>query len=166
MAGYENAPATRLLATDCAICGRPLVDAPSVESGMGPHCRKVYGVGTDVTPEARERINRIVYAIALDQSCTLAQVRELAALGADRIVAKMAERFALATVTERDGALMVETPYNETLVALMRGFAWDAAAKARRVPLTRARDLAERFRRFPTGWAMGRKGPFAVGAMS
>lgn len=40
---YENAPATLLLATHCACCGRPLVDAASVEAGVGPECRKRHG---------------------------------------------------------------------------------------------------------------------------
>lgn len=40
---YENAPATILLATHCACCGRPLVDAASVETGIGPDCRKRHG---------------------------------------------------------------------------------------------------------------------------
>jgi len=40
---YENAPATILLATNCACCGRPLVDATSVETGVGPDCRRKYG---------------------------------------------------------------------------------------------------------------------------
>lgn len=165
MPGYENAPATKLVATDCAACGRPLVDAPSVESGMGPHCRRKYGVPDGVPQEVRNRINGLVYQIALTQTCTLAQVKELGELGADRIVGKMVERFALATVTEQGGNLIVQTPYNEHFVMLMRGFAWDAALKARRIPLARARDLHERFRHFPTGWGWGRKGPFAIGAM-
>lgn len=42
---YENAPATRLLATHCACCGRPLVDAASVEAGIGPECRRKHGYG-------------------------------------------------------------------------------------------------------------------------
>ncbi len=40
---YENAPSTRLLATHCACCGRPLRDAPSVERGVGPDCAAKYG---------------------------------------------------------------------------------------------------------------------------
>jgi hypothetical protein len=40
---YENAPATRLLATNCGCCGRQLVDAVSVEAGIGPECRKKHG---------------------------------------------------------------------------------------------------------------------------
>src|SRR5687767_11998091 len=42
---YENAPATRLLATRCACCHRALVDAESVERGVGPDCAKRYGYG-------------------------------------------------------------------------------------------------------------------------
>lgn len=33
---YENAPATKMLATNCVVCGRALVDAVSVEMGIGP----------------------------------------------------------------------------------------------------------------------------------
>ena len=36
---YENAPATKMLATNCCCCGRPLVDSMSVELGIGPECR-------------------------------------------------------------------------------------------------------------------------------
>lgn len=43
--GYENAPATQMLATHCAICGRALVDAESVERGVGPDCAEKYGFG-------------------------------------------------------------------------------------------------------------------------
>jgi hypothetical protein len=43
VSNYENAPATKLLATHCACCGRSLLDAESVEAGMGPTCRKVHG---------------------------------------------------------------------------------------------------------------------------
>ena len=40
---HEKAKATRLLATHCCVCWRPLVDAKSVEMGIGPVCRKKYG---------------------------------------------------------------------------------------------------------------------------
>lgn len=40
---YETAPATIMLATQCACCRRPLVDAVSIETGMGPVCRKRHG---------------------------------------------------------------------------------------------------------------------------
>lgn len=41
--GYENAPATQLLASYCACCSRPLVDSISVEAGIGPVCREKHG---------------------------------------------------------------------------------------------------------------------------
>ena len=40
---YLTAPATKMLATHCAVCARALVDAKSVELGIGPDCRKKYG---------------------------------------------------------------------------------------------------------------------------
>jgi hypothetical protein len=42
---YETAPATEMLASHCACCARPLVDAVSVEAGVGPECRKKHGFG-------------------------------------------------------------------------------------------------------------------------
>jgi hypothetical protein len=48
--GHEDARTTRLVATHCALCGKPLVDAPSVEQGLGPICRKRFGLST-VVPE-------------------------------------------------------------------------------------------------------------------
>lgn len=40
---YTNAPATVLLATQCACCAKPLLDADSVEAGIGPDCRRKHG---------------------------------------------------------------------------------------------------------------------------
>jgi len=37
---YETAPVTRLVATHCCMCGKPLCDAKSLELGIGPICRK------------------------------------------------------------------------------------------------------------------------------
>lgn len=94
---YENAPATKMLATHCACCARPLVDAASVEAGVGPDCRKKHGFndaqgepdfaaanlalqnysafealpdappGEDKTVEARRLVNALVHRIALEQ---------------------------------------------------------------------------------------------------
>jgi len=47
---YENAETTLFLATHCAVCGRPLVDADSVHHAVGPDCRKRYGHGTPTKP--------------------------------------------------------------------------------------------------------------------
>jgi len=84
---YTSAPATSLVATRCAACGRPLLDAASVEIGMGPVCREragldgegtgadwaralplLAGCGLAVTNDARRAANAVVHRIAADQS--------------------------------------------------------------------------------------------------
>jgi len=62
MSNYENSPATALVATRCCCCGRKLVDADSVESGVGPVCRKKHGFAApDVDPDFESA------AVAADQ---------------------------------------------------------------------------------------------------
>jgi hypothetical protein len=41
--GYENSAACKLVATHCCVCNKPLVEALSVTSGIGPVCAKKYG---------------------------------------------------------------------------------------------------------------------------
>ncbi len=50
MSNYENASATILLAVTCALCGRPLVNPASVESGIGPICAEKYGIDRETAP--------------------------------------------------------------------------------------------------------------------
>lgn len=118
--GYENAPATRLLATSCACCGRPLVDAVSVETGVGPDCRRKYGYGeaqgspdwtnamttldgvvpvAEVNPTMtpREASNRLVYRYAIEAEAGNRDLARLlagavAALGFETLAAKLIER--------------------------------------------------------------------------
>lgn len=52
--GYTDAPATKLVATACLICRRPLVDAASVEAGIGPVCREKSGFGADPSRPAQK----------------------------------------------------------------------------------------------------------------
>jgi len=44
-----------MLATHCAVCSRPLVDAASVEAGMGPDCRDRHGYDDPVDVRMTER---------------------------------------------------------------------------------------------------------------
>lgn len=60
---YEDAPSTRLLATHCAACGRPLRDAVSVERGMGPDCAEKYGLA-DAQGEPRWNVATELLAVA------------------------------------------------------------------------------------------------------
>lgn len=99
---HENAPATKLLATACACCGRALVDAVSVETGIGPECRKNFGVDFDTTDAAHAEANRLVFEVAR-KGMTAAMARpifdRIAELGFRALADRIAKRFR-ATVTE------------------------------------------------------------------
>ena len=43
---YENAPATKMLATNCACCGPAAGRRAERRGGIGPHCRKRHGFST------------------------------------------------------------------------------------------------------------------------
>lgn len=96
MSTYENAPATKLLATACACCGRALVDAVSVETGIGPDCREKYGVHFDTTNEAHVEANALVFQVAR-KGMTAKDAQpifdRLAALGFTVLADRIAKRF-------------------------------------------------------------------------
>lgn len=64
--GYEDAKATKMLATHCAACGRPLVDASSVEYGVGPVCRKKYQYedALPITQEVTEKVEKTLSSVS------------------------------------------------------------------------------------------------------
>lgn len=115
---YESAPATKMLATHCAVCHRPLLDAESVELGIGPDCRKKYGFLIDCAPEARAEANKIVHRVAVGVSAGM-QAEELKAalaalqlLGFVQLAQKVAEGAAAVRVSvAADGRLAVESPF-------------------------------------------------------
>jgi len=64
---YTKAPATKMLATNCAVCSRPLLDALSVEIGIGPICRKRHGYNEEVaalSDQDRQAANLIINHVA------------------------------------------------------------------------------------------------------
>jgi hypothetical protein len=61
---YEEAPAAVLLATHCCACGRALLDAVSVERGIGPVCAEKFGFLVDVPADERAEANKLVHFIA------------------------------------------------------------------------------------------------------
>ena len=144
--GYENAPACEMLATHCAVCARPLVDAVSVEQGIGPVCRDKYGVADGATEEQRAAANVIVARIArevsgLTDENVLDLVGELRDLGfvalADRIVDRVVGVPKI-TITVEGPELVVASPYCPDAVAVLRlvpGRFWDRDAKVNRFPL-------------------------------
>lgn len=81
---YEAAPATELVATHCAACGRPLLDAVSVECGMGPVCRERAGLSSEGTGADWPRVVALLAGSGVDLST--ADARK----AANRIVARIA----------------------------------------------------------------------------
>lgn len=95
---YEDATATKLLATDCLCCGRPLLDADSVTVGVGPICRVKYGVASASGPN-REEANRLIYEAALPDTSAdrrLEIARTLSGFGYNKLAVLIVERFARA----------------------------------------------------------------------
>lgn len=114
---YESAPATRLVATACCCCGRPLVDSISVEAGVGPTCREKHGYAEAqglIDPKAFELAmgrlpwdsaqglaNYLTHRIAVALSATVSNhivasvsrdIAAIDALGYHRLAATLAER--------------------------------------------------------------------------
>jgi hypothetical protein len=120
---YENAPATKLLATHCCICGRPLVEALSIETGIGPICREESGYDVDAAPEARATVNAIVYRIAagipLDE--LIPAIETIRAFGFAKLADTLLKRKATVTIEDRgDGTLAVHTPYHSDFVSRLK----------------------------------------------
>lgn len=115
---YENAPATRMLATHCAACARPLVDAVSVETGMGPDCRKRLLPTELVNEELRAEANKIVHDLAVGVSVgsldmnAAHKLRRLQAIGFTGLVEKFLKNQALIFIEERGDILYVKTPFD------------------------------------------------------
>jgi len=163
---YENASSTALVATNCACCGRPLVDATSVETGVGPECRKKHGFMIEVSEEARQEANKIVYAIAAEQTGqSVAQgcVR-LRELGFSKLADRIEKRAVDVRITVQGNYLLVKAPYRESSVVAfqqIRGRRWDREAKANRIPLAAKNTLWTLLKDHYKGCTgMGPKGAF------
>lgn len=147
--GYENAPATLMIAVNCACCSRPLLDAVSVETGMGPVCRKKHGFNTpDSVVEllavvstlaailpgetyltvvggvstAREAANKIVHRIAcVGLGVEVAPLLlALAELGFTKLAGIMTERAATIVITRTETTVEVVAPYSDEFLAATR----------------------------------------------
>jgi hypothetical protein len=133
---YENAPATRLVATHCVACGRPLVDAVSVEAGMGPDCREKYGhLGPEgATEEARRDVNwRVVeLAAGVDVAVRIGHLLIIRAHGFEKLATKLEERLCAVRISTAErptgapmnGVVAVEAPFNEAFTAVVKTIAW------------------------------------------
>jgi hypothetical protein len=144
---YENAPATAMIATNCACCARPLLDSVSVEIGMGPHCRAKHGLSGKLAPQGigdveRKKANRIVHQIAcgLDAQTLAGALAELRDMGFAVLAAALEDSRVSVSVLGRDIMhLAVNAPYCEAALHAWRsvpGQKWDRETKARIIPAT------------------------------
>lgn len=164
---YENLKSTKMLATHCAVCARPLRDAVSVELGIGPDCRAKYGYDESVNAENRERANQLIFQVA-DAQVGIPAVeacRALRDLGFTKLAAKIATRlFSIRVVRVADGVLAVFTPYTENGVQAMRtipGRRWDKEQHASLVPESNKNHLWSALKRaFPGYEMLGPDGQF------
>jgi len=124
--GYEQAKVAKLAASNCICCGRTLLDAVSVELGIGPVCRDKYLPADLGASEAqRTEANKLVAIAALDSTAN-AQKLELAdqvsALGfplfADIVRKRFTKKTIVITATEMKfhgeevfPVLIVQTPF-------------------------------------------------------
>lgn len=152
--GYENSPACKLLATCCAICGKALVDADSVQAGIGPDCRAKYGVQAgrtgafnedrfwalvraaafescvEVTAgdeiDAHRTANLLTHRVGRDPKGTEAAhaIAAIWALGYTKLAARLCERAGV-VVTAEGHSIIVKAPYQPDFGSnLRRANAW------------------------------------------
>ena len=120
MSNYLHAPQTKLLSTQCVCCGRPLVDAISVQIGMGPECRNYNNA--NISTEVQEKCNELTCHAALAaQRGEVERIYEYAdqieRLGLKVLADKIRKRFVNAKknvkiwIKEKGNDLHVKTPF-------------------------------------------------------
>jgi hypothetical protein len=127
---YENAPATKLLATHCIICGKELVDAVSVEAGIGPTCREKHGYMIDADESVRAQVNKLVHHAAAraglaartkeDLEFVFTTATQIEALGYTLLAKKIRERFVAIVLTENGTHVEAVTPYSEAFLGALK----------------------------------------------
>lgn len=141
---YENAPSTKLLATHCIVCSRPLRDAASVEIGIGPDCREKYGF--DVEVPGRVEANRIVHHAAIaahagDVKAVLTAADQIEVLGLTLLADTIRRRFVLIRLEDvKDGEItwtQVFTPYNPDFVGALHRAVQNGDKRQNRDPETK-----------------------------
>ena len=177
---YENAPATKMVATHCCLCQRPLVDAKSVEIGIGPVCRKKHGYLyiNDLSDDDRVKANKLIHAVAANQSdsaLVVAHCTTLFEMGFAQVVQAVMRALATVKIAVTDqshshGAnrYAVQTPYGIAAVDAMRaipGRRWDGKNKLNTFPMDSGQKLYAMIQEHYEGkTAIGPKGPFVIKA--
>lgn len=173
---YENSIQCRLLATHCCVCGKSLVDATSVQLGIGPDCRNHVNQG--ISEETRKACNVLTHEAAIAaQEGNVTRVRRAAdmirGLGLDVLADKILERFknaerlARIKITEVEGGIVVKTPWknNRDFVndwRAVEGRVYRGAGKTF-VPVSSKKAVWELIKKwFPGIYGVGPQGPFKV----
>lgn len=174
---YENAIATKLLATNCIVCGRALVDARSIEMGIGPECAEHMdgGIEEDIRKIANEHVFHASIAATLGKVEEVMQYAQLVdQLGLHKLAEAMKSRFvnakkhAVIEITEENGMLHIRTPYrrkdSDVFIQAWRnipGRRWMSGSNV--VPIEQKPAVWEVLKKFFAGkYAMGPKGIFRV----
>lgn len=180
---YENAPATKMLATECCICCRPLVDAKSVEIGIGPTCREKYGYSEldGLSEDARIEANKLIYLCAANArtfntgyeagkpDVVVDSIRRLVELGAVRVATAILDRVADVKIAFDATAkrYAVKSTYSEIATNAFRavnGRRWDKEKKLNTFPMEAKADLFNALSNaYPFSIGVGPKGVFRLG---
>jgi len=180
---YVNAPQTKFLATNCIVCGRPLVDAISVELGIGPDCRK--GYDANINSDTQDQCNELTLKAALAaQDGYIPEVNRIAQeiedLGLKNLANKIRRRFVNAkrnakviiSMSSDNKYYIVKTPYvrsrKEEFVTAWRaikGRFYKRKNKQNYVPVERRAELWALLQEFFEGqYGLGPLGVFRIKA--
>jgi len=111
---YEQAPATKLLATHCIFCHRPLLDAASVEAGIGPVCREKVGYNDPVPDAVRKQANKYIHQLVTNREDTemvKSCITLIGGLGMNRLANTLEKALAEVKIEESSNKLWIEAPY-------------------------------------------------------
>lgn len=149
---YENSVQCKLVAVNCAVCARPLVDDISVETGVGPTCRKRHGYaeaqGEPNWPAVEETLqvmvadapimealakrqqqrlgNLIVHRIAVHQQGGVvpALIGALADLGFTKFSNILAKRVTTVEIGFEGDLITFRTPYEDDAIKALKDLRW------------------------------------------
>lgn len=165
--GYEDAPATKMLATQCAVCRRPLLDAKSVEIGMGPDCRKQYQFDREIPPQDREDANKIIHKLALQEfpEDLPEMLAQLLLMSFTNLFFILVKRKAAVRIIQVEDTYSIKSAYQADFIQELKklGGRWHKEGKEWWVPTGKKAGLWEAIKKcFPGRLAFGPKGCFWV----
>lgn len=101
MNNYVNAVATRFVSTNCACCGKPLVDADSVQAGVGPDCRAMHGRDVQTCAADWTAARTILANFGSELGAPESLITDESAATAHRVANVLVHRFAQSYKTAR-----------------------------------------------------------------